>query len=314
MLRLDHVGIATADIDRLLELLRDLLGETRYSSETLERDGVRISFASVDGAQLELLEALDDASPLARFLRKRKGGLHHLAFEVEDIYAMHRRVREAGYAPIDPAPRPGAGGKAIFFLHPGQTSNVLIEFCARAEPCLKPVDGPFPEGVRRMLRAAGSAARTPLLHISAASPVSPDPHALAQRLAPGRICVVAETARDPDIPALIDRVGFRAVHLLAQGAHPATVLRAARAEARIRAIVWTDPDVFGDAFENVLEAATTLPAGMLFLTGDSEAGLDAAGALRRRYPSAAVAAASDPALRMAIVEQHLAAQAEPSAP
>ncbi len=314
MLRLEHVGIATADIDRLLDVLRDLLGETDYASETLEKDGVRVAFAASGGAQLELLEALDETSPVARFLRERQGGLHHLAFEVEDIHAMHRRVSEAGYAPIDPTPRPGAGGKIIFFVHPRQTGNILIEFCARAEPCLQPVAGALPEGVRRVVRARGAAAQTPLLHIAADSSPSPAPHALAQRLAPGRIYIAAQAEADGalDIPAVIDGLGLQAAHLLAQGLSAKPALDAARADSRIQKIVWADPDP--DEFE----ALRHIPAKMLLLTEDSATGLRVAQVLRRRFAAVPIAAASDPSLRIALIERHieqpLAAQAAPAHP
>ena len=308
MPRLDHVGIATADAERLLDALRDLLGETRYASETLEKDGVRIAFVSGGGAQLELLEALDETSPVARFLRERKGGLHHLAFEVEDIHAMHRRVREAGYAPIDPAPRPGAEGKSVFFVHPGQTGQILIEFCARAVPRLEPAAGALPEGVRRVARARGSETQTPLLHIAtAAAPASPAPDALAERLAPGRIYVAAEADKDLRIPALIDWLGKPSVHLLAQGLSAKPVMDAARADARIEATLWADPDP--DAFD----AAQPVPARALFLTGDSEAGLSAARTLRQRFPTATIAATSDPALRIALIERHIERYPAPQA-
>ncbi len=292
-------------MDRLLDVLRDLLGEADYASETLEKDGVRVAFApgGSGGARLELLEALDETSPVARFLRDRKGGLHHLAFEVEDIHAMHRRMREAGYAPIDPTPRPGAGGKTIFFVHPGQTGNILIEFCARAAPCLEPVADALPEGVRRVVRAHGATGQTPLLHITADFAASPTPRALARRLAPDRAYMAAQAEANgvPDIPALIDWLGLEAVHLLAHGVSAQAVLEAAGADARIQKIAWADPDMDPDA----CAAAQRLPAKMLLLTEDSAAGLRAAQALRQRFPAVRIAATSDPSLRIALIEQHI---------
>ena len=308
MPRLDHVGIATTDTDRVLEVLRDLLDESCYLSETLERDGIHVSFVSGGTAQLELLEALDETSPVARFLRKRGGGLHHLAFEVENIDDMYRRVREAGYEPIDPAPRPGAGGKTIFFLHPGQTSNILIEFCSRAEPCLKPAKSALPKGVQRVSLGAGSPTQTPCLYVTASSSPSPDPHRLARWLTPQRACMVAhvEPAAAPDITALIDMLGVPDVHLLAQGLSAKTVLHAAQTDSRIHAVILTDPGP--DEFEPLGD----IPTGLLLITADNEAGLRTASVLRARHATVAIAAVSDPCLRMALIEQYFATQSDPA--
>ena len=308
MLRLDHVGIATADADRALEVLRDLLGESCYLSETLERDGVHISFVSSGAVQLELLEALDETSPVARFLRQRGSGLHHLAFEVEDIDDMHRRAREAGYEPLEPAPRLGAGGKRIFFVHPGKTSNILIEFCAHAKPCLAPVKSSLPKGIQRVSLAPGSPTQTPCLYVTALSPPSLDPHQLARRLTPGRVCMAAhiETGAVPDITALINMLGARSVHLLAQGLSAKTVLHTAKTDSRVHTVILTDPDP--DEFEDLQD----LPTNLLLLTGNNEAGLRTAMALRARHSAVAIAAISDPCLRMALIEQHLATQSGPA--
>ena len=311
MPRLDHVGIATTDTDRILEVLRDLLGESCYLSETLERDGIHVSFVSSGTAELELLEALDETSPVARFLRKRGDGLHHLAFEVEDIDDMYRRAREAGYEPIDPAPRPGVGGKTIFFLHPGQTSNILIEFCSRAEPCLEPVKGPLPEGVRRVFLSSGSPSQTPCLYVTASSSPSPDPHQLVRRLTPARVCMIAhiEPGASPEISALIDMLGAPSVHLLAQDLSAKTVLHTVKTDSRLKTIICTDPDP--DECE-ILQNIRDIFKGLLLITTDSEAGLRAASVLRTRLATVAIAAVSDPCLRMALIEQHLATQSDPA--
>lgn len=308
MPRLDHVGIATTDTDRILKVLRDLLGESSYLSETLERDGIHVSFVSSGAAQLELLETLDETSPVARFLRKRGDSLHHLAFEVEDIDDMYRRAREAGYEPIDPAPRPGAGGKTIFFLHPGQTSNILIEFCSHAEPCLDPVKGALPEGVQRVFLSPGSPTQTPCLYVTVSSSPSPDPHRLARRLTPDRVCMVAhiESGASPNIAALIDMLGAPDVHLLAQGLSAKTILHTAETDSRIHAVILTDPSP--DEFETIRD----IPTGLLLITADNEAGLHAASVLRARHAAVAITAVSDPCLRMALIEQYFATQSDPA--
>ncbi len=130
MVRLEHIGIAATDPDRAAALYEALFGVRPYKSETVEREGVRTHFVSVDSAKLELLEALHDESPIAKYLEKRGQGLHHLAFEVDDIDAAYGRLALAGFRLLHPEPKPGADGKRIFFIHPKQTEGVLIELCA----------------------------------------------------------------------------------------------------------------------------------------------------------------------------------------
>ena len=131
---LDHLGIAV-DSPAARELFAGLLGAAPYKTETVEREGVRTVFFGDGGdarqaPKLELLEALRDDSPVAKYLDKRGPGLHHIAFEVPDLPRAIDRVRALGIRPLADAPKPGADGTEIVFLHPKDTGGVLVELIA----------------------------------------------------------------------------------------------------------------------------------------------------------------------------------------
>lgn len=131
--RLEHIGIAVEDVEAVRRVYADVLGIGPYKTETVEREGVRTHFlatgTSPGGAKLEWLEATSPDSPVARHLERRGEGLHHLAFEVEDLPAHMDRLRALGYRLLGDAPKPGADGKRIIFLHPKETAGVLVELC-----------------------------------------------------------------------------------------------------------------------------------------------------------------------------------------
>ncbi|MDT0632578.1 alpha/beta fold hydrolase [Rubrivirga sp. S365] len=135
---LDHVGIALSDPEQEA-VFRRLLDAAPYKTEAVEREGVATTFFG-DGGQggaapkLELLEATRDDSPVATFVAKRGPGVHHLAFEVGDLEAEMERVRAAGFRPLADAPKPGADGKRIVFLHPKDTAGVLVELVQSVRP------------------------------------------------------------------------------------------------------------------------------------------------------------------------------------
>lgn len=126
---LDHIGIAVLDAERVAAMYRDVLGYTIYKTETVETQGVETWFMDAGGAKLELLTSTQAGSTIERFLEKRGEGLHHIAFEVEDLKAEMARLQQLGYELLTDAPQPGADGKWITFLHPKQTHGVLIELC-----------------------------------------------------------------------------------------------------------------------------------------------------------------------------------------
>jgi methylmalonyl-CoA/ethylmalonyl-CoA epimerase len=123
--RVSHIGIAVEALADSLPFFRDVLGLTEVSLD--DSDGARIAGFSAGEPLVELLEANDPASPIARFVAKRGPGIHHICFSVDDLDATLERCRAAGIQLIDEKPRIGAEGKRIAFLHPGSTGGVLVE-------------------------------------------------------------------------------------------------------------------------------------------------------------------------------------------
>jgi methylmalonyl-CoA epimerase len=132
-LRLDHVGIAVRSLAERVPLYRDLLGVTLVREEEVPTERVRVAFLGDGETHVELLEPLGGEGPIAQFLEKRGEGVHHLCFEVDDIEAAIARLREAGVTLVGEAPRPGAGGCKVAFLHPKSAGGVLIEIKASAD-------------------------------------------------------------------------------------------------------------------------------------------------------------------------------------
>jgi len=131
-MKLEHVGIAVADIGATIRIFEDLFGARPYKSEDVSSEGVRTHFYDAGGTKLELLESTSADSPIAAYLERHGPGLHHLAFAVEDETAdtALERVRNAGYRVLSDEPQPGADGKLNFFVHPKDAGGVLLEFCA----------------------------------------------------------------------------------------------------------------------------------------------------------------------------------------
>lgn len=131
MRRLDHVGIAVSDLEAAELLYTAALGGTVAAREELADERVRVVFIEAGGALLELLAPTGDAGPLARFLRSRGEGLHHLAFEVPDVTIALRDAAAMGMRAVDEHPRRGARGRLIAFLHPAAARGVLVELVQR---------------------------------------------------------------------------------------------------------------------------------------------------------------------------------------
>lgn len=138
----EHIGIAVQDVNAAVDCFEDLLGVRPYKAETVTEQQVRTHFLDADTTKLELLEALDEDSPVQRFLDRRGEGLHHLAFEVSDLSATLQRLREAGFELLDTPPQKGADDTRIAFVHPKQTHGVLVEFCESVTPSWTPTPVP----------------------------------------------------------------------------------------------------------------------------------------------------------------------------
>jgi methylmalonyl-CoA/ethylmalonyl-CoA epimerase len=129
MKKLEHIGIAVKNLEQANTLFAGLLQRDHYKIEEVTSEGVRTSFFEVSGVKIELLEATREDSPIAKFIEKRGEGIHHLAFEVEDINQSIKEYQGSGYSLINPVPKKGADNKLICFLHPKSTQGVLIELC-----------------------------------------------------------------------------------------------------------------------------------------------------------------------------------------
>ncbi len=129
MKKVEHIGIAVKDIDVSKELFTKLLGKTSYKSENVEQEGVTASFFQIGDTKIELLAALNKDSPIAKFIEKKGEGIHHIAYEVNDIKAEMLRLENEGFVLLNKEPRTGADNKLICFLHPKSTNGVLIELC-----------------------------------------------------------------------------------------------------------------------------------------------------------------------------------------
>ena len=132
--RIDHIGIAVRSIADAGRFYREALDLTVGPEESLPEDGVTAAFIPVGDTRIELLEPLSPGGPIARFLERRGEGIHHIAFVVPDVAEALDEARSAGYTPVDEAPRPGAHGARIAFLHPRFTHGVLIELVELALP------------------------------------------------------------------------------------------------------------------------------------------------------------------------------------
>jgi len=129
MKKIEHIGIAVKDIQSSNNLFAKLFNAQPYKTERVESEGVSTSFFQMGDSKIELLQATRPDSPIAKFLEKKGEGIHHIAFEVEDIFAEMERLRKEGFVLLNEEPKRGADDKLICFLHPKDTNGVLIELC-----------------------------------------------------------------------------------------------------------------------------------------------------------------------------------------
>jgi methylmalonyl-CoA/ethylmalonyl-CoA epimerase len=134
MNKLEHIGIAVTNLDESNRLFERLLGVSHYKIEDVPSEGVRTSFFMVGDIKIELLEATNEDSPIAKFIAKRGEGVHHLAFATDNIANEMREKKQQGFQLLSDTPKPGADNKSIAFLHPKSTNSVLVELCADIQP------------------------------------------------------------------------------------------------------------------------------------------------------------------------------------
>jgi methylmalonyl-CoA/ethylmalonyl-CoA epimerase len=125
----EHIGIAVKDLTASNGLFTKLFNIAPYKSEIIESEGVMTSFFKINETKVELLEATNPDSSIAKFIEKRGEGIHHIAFEVDDIFAEMKRLEAEGFTLLNQVPKYGADNKMVCFLHPKGTNGVLIELC-----------------------------------------------------------------------------------------------------------------------------------------------------------------------------------------
>jgi len=129
MLKIEHLGIAVKNLEHSNELFSKLFGKKPYKQERVESEGVSTSFFMIGDNKIELLEATNPESAIAKFIDKKGEGIHHIAFEVEDVVMEMKRLQNEGFTLLSAEPKKGADNKLICFLHPKETNGVLIELC-----------------------------------------------------------------------------------------------------------------------------------------------------------------------------------------
>jgi len=127
--KIEHLGIAVKDLNKSNELFKKLLGEESYKTEAVDSESVTTSFFKVGDQKIELLEASEPNSTIARFIERRGEGMHHLAFHVENIDEEIERLEKEGFEFVSKNPTKGADNKMVVFLHPKTTNGVLVELC-----------------------------------------------------------------------------------------------------------------------------------------------------------------------------------------
>ena len=127
MKKIEHIGIAVKKLSDSIPLFEKLLNSPCYKTEVVESEKVNTGFFQTGDSKIELIEAYAPGSPIEKFIEKRGEGLHHIAFEVEDIEEEITRLKNEGFAFINESPKEGADNKMVCFLHPKQTNGILIE-------------------------------------------------------------------------------------------------------------------------------------------------------------------------------------------
>ena len=129
MNKIEHIGIAVSNLADASLIYEKLFGTPSYKQEEVASEGVKTAFFMNGPNKIELLEATNDESPIAKFIAKKGEGIHHIAFDVDDIVAEISRLKNEGFIVLNEVPKKGADNKLVTFLHPKSTNGVLIELC-----------------------------------------------------------------------------------------------------------------------------------------------------------------------------------------
>ena len=129
MLKVEHIGIAVRTLADSVPLFEKLLNSQCYKTEMVESEQVNTAFFKKGETKIELLESIDANGVIAKFIEKKGEGLHHIAFDVENIESEMERLKKEGFILLNEKPKPGADNKLVCFLHPKNTNGVLIELC-----------------------------------------------------------------------------------------------------------------------------------------------------------------------------------------
>ncbi|MDE3142744.1 MAG: methylmalonyl-CoA epimerase [Bacteroidota bacterium] len=129
MKKIEHIGIAVKDFSTSIPLFEKLLDTSCYKKEGVESEKVNTAFFRKGETKIELLESVEADGVIAKFIEKKGEGIHHIAFEVDDIEAEMERMKREGFILLNEKPKPGADNKLVCFLHPKGTNGVLIELC-----------------------------------------------------------------------------------------------------------------------------------------------------------------------------------------
>ena len=129
MKKVDHIGIAVKSFSNSIPLFEKLLNTNSYKTELVESENTNTAFFKQGETKIELLESTDPNGVIAKFIEKRGEGIHHIAFDVEDIEAEMERMKKEGFILLNEKPKKGADNKLVCFLHPKTTNGILIELC-----------------------------------------------------------------------------------------------------------------------------------------------------------------------------------------
>ena len=129
MNKLEHIGIAVKDLELAKQTFTQLLGTEAYKEETVESEGVSTAFFKVGEVKIELLQAINTDSPIAKFIDKKGEGIHHIAFEVDSVEEKTAKLNDNGFVVLNEKPKAGADNKLINFVHPKSANGVLVELC-----------------------------------------------------------------------------------------------------------------------------------------------------------------------------------------